>query len=68
MQKSLTIIILLLANFVFSQGNSNIKIELKDNHYSRYSSVLITKDEKHFITSDVTGKITQKKLFFLFIE
>jgi hypothetical protein len=59
MQKAFIIVLLFLSKFAFSQQTEPVKIELKDNHYSKYASVAITSDEKHFITSDESGKILQ---------
>ena len=57
MKKSALIILLFLSNFHFSQENSNIKIGIKDNHFSGITSILATKDEKNIISADETGKI-----------
>jgi hypothetical protein len=59
MQKAFIIALLFMSTFVFSQQTEQVKIELKDNHYSKYTSVAITSDDKHFITSDESGKILQ---------
>ena len=57
MKKSALTILLFISNFLFSQESSNIKIGIKDNHFSSITSVLATKDEKNIISADETGKI-----------
>jgi hypothetical protein len=57
MKNSALTILLFISNFLFSQENSNIKIGIKDNHFSSITSVLATKDEKNIISADETGKI-----------
>lgn len=53
-----TILLLFIyVNTSFSQERENIKIVLKDFHSSKITDLVLTEDESHFISSDLTGKI-----------
>jgi hypothetical protein len=57
--KNYSIILLIVFSTLslFSQENNPISIGIKDNHFGKVTSCLLTKDEKNIITSDETGKI-----------
>lgn len=57
MKKLLLLFIFIFNGILFSQENPNIKIGLKDNHYSNITCVLLSNDEKKIISADETGKI-----------
>lgn len=57
MKKSFLVILLFCSPFLLSQESANIKIGVKDNHFSNITSVLATKDEKNILSADETGKI-----------
>lgn len=54
---SIILLIVFSALSIFSQEKNPITIGLKDNHFGKVTSCLLTKDEKNIITSDETGKI-----------
>jgi hypothetical protein len=54
---SIILLIVFSALSLFSQEKNPITIGLKDNHFGKVTSCLLTKDEKNIITSDETGKI-----------
>jgi hypothetical protein len=57
MKKLALVILFFVSNTLFSQESPNIKIGIKDNHFSKITSAIATKEEKQIISADETGKI-----------